>query len=384
MSQLTPNPFRFGDPVEGDYYLARPQLSATVRQFLENRIHVVLMGPRRFGKTSFVLNLFKALENNGHTCLLIDIFNITSHRDFLHQLLRAVRTKKSFTAKFKAWWKNIKRFTPQLNLDVDLQTGNSNLGLTLGQLPEQDVKGAIQDLLQGLTDLGDHVIIALDEFQQISQLEDKGWLEATLRTHFQQLTNVSFLFTGSRKSLMAEMLNDPSRPLYRSCQIIDFPAFGPEFTNWVVKRFQTVDIKCDAKAIEYLRHLVQETPNYVQMVCFHLVALGARVSIHDKDVEEVLKTVVKQNAYAYQALLSSLTLTQQRVLRLAANETRLLFQKDLLAKYEIKSAPALHSSIKALKTKGILDEEGTGKGKVRFDDPLFAYWLQVNFSGGSG
>ena len=55
MKKLMTNPFKFGDPVEGDYYLPRPELLQSVCGFLGNRIHVVLMGPRRFGKTSFVL-----------------------------------------------------------------------------------------------------------------------------------------------------------------------------------------------------------------------------------------------------------------------------------------------------------------------------------------
>ena len=378
MNKLAANPFKFGDPVQGDYYLPRPELVAVVKQFLENRIHVVLMGPRRFGKTSFVLNLLGELEQQGYSCVLVDIFNITSHRDFLHQLLRAVRFRQSFGKRLKSWWEGVRRMVPKISADFDPITGGSSFGFTLGQLEEEDVKTAIQDLLEGLSDLGKKVIVALDEFQKISEIDDRGWLEATLRTHFQRMPNVSFLFTGSRKSLISEMLNDPSRPLYRSCQTIDFPAFGPVFTDWVVERFHSVGIECDKSAIDHLRALVQDTPNYVQMVCFHLVA-EARSKIGSKDVEEVLETVVRQNAYAYQTLLNSLTLAQQRSLRLAANERRSLFQKELLVKYEIASAPALHSSIKALKVKGILDEEGTNKGNVLFDDPLFAYWLRLCF-----
>ena len=360
MKKLTANPFKFGDPVEGDYYLPRPALSATIRQFLENRIHIVLMGPRRFGKTSFVLNLLSQLEKDGYSCLFVDIFNITSHRDFLHQLLRAVRAKKSFRDTLKSFWEKIKRLRPQVSTEFDNLTGNPSISFTLAQLDDEDAKTAIQDLLEGLSNLGSKVIVALDEFQKISEIEDKGWLEATLRAHFQKLKNVSFLFTGSRKSLISEMLNNPSRPLYRSCQMIDFPTFGDEFTEWVIDRFSTVGIKCEKKSIEHLRELVQDTPNYVQMVCFHLVA-DARTTVGHRDVEELLETVARQNAYAYQTLLNSLTLAQQRALRLAANERRSLFQKDLLIEYEITSAAALHSTIKALKTKGILDEEGTAK-----------------------
>jgi hypothetical protein len=245
-------------------------------------------------------------------------------------------------------------------------------------MPEEDVKTTIQDLLDEFADLGDKVVVAFDEFQQISQLEDKGWLEATVRSHFQRLPNVSFLFTGSRKSLISEMLNDPARPLYRSCQTIEFPSFGPDFSDWVVHRFETVEIPCSREAIDHLRVLVQDTPNYVQMVCFHFIA-QARARVEFVEVEEVLDTVARQNAYAYQTLLNSLTLAQQRALRLAANEVQSLFQKEMLIKYEISSAPALHNSIKALKGKGILDEESTSKGKVLFDDPLFAYWLKMSF-----
>src|SRR5262245_5960489 len=71
MSELHKNPFKFGDPVEGDYYLPHPALAKTVTQFLENRIHVVLIGPRRFGKTSFVLDLLKHLEKKSYSCIFV-------------------------------------------------------------------------------------------------------------------------------------------------------------------------------------------------------------------------------------------------------------------------------------------------------------------------
>lgn len=378
MEHLKANPFKFGNPVEGEFYLPRPALSAAINQFLTNRIPVVLMGPRRFGKTSFVLNLLNQLEKEGFHCLFIDIFNITSHRDFLQQFLRAIRSKKSFKEILKAWWEKLRRLKPQLSADYDPITGTPSFSFTVAQFNDEDAKTAIQDLLEGLANLGNKVVVALDEFQKISEIEDDGWLEATVRTHIQKLKGVSFLFTGSRKSLISEMLNNPMRPLYRSSQMIDFPRFGEEFTDWVIQRFHKVGIQCNKQAIEYLREHVQDTPNYVQMVCFQLVA-QARNAIEVCDIDEVLETVTRQNAYAYQTLLNSLTLPQQRALRLAANKRRSLFQKEFLAEYEITSSAALHSSINALKAKGILDEEGTTRGSVVFDDPLFAYWIRLSF-----
>ncbi len=370
------NPFKFGDPVEGDYFLARPELARTVTQFLENRIHVVLIGPRRFGKTSFVLNLLHSLEKQSFTCIFVDIFNITSHRDFLQQMLRALRTKKSW---FQEILEIIPKLRPKVLAEFDSISATPSLGVIFDHATDKDVKELIQDVLVGLEKLGKRVILVIDEFQKITEIDDQGWLEATLRTHMQQMRHTAFLYTGSRKSIIYDMLNNHARPLYRSCQPIEFPSFGEEFTGWIHAKFDEIGINCDVEAIQRLRKLVQDTPNYVQMVCFHLVAEGKqRITV--REVEETLETVVRQNAYAYQTLLNSLSLTQQRALRVAAMEGKTIFSKSVLDKYEIASAPALASAIKALKEKGILDEQATGRGIVTFDDPLFAIWLRISFT----
>lgn len=381
MSKLPINPFKFGDPVDGDYYLPRPDLANFVSQFLINRIHVVLIGPRRFGKTSFLLNLLKKLQEESHSYVFVDIFNITSHKDFLHQLLRGLKSKRGWIDSLKEIFESIPRLRPKVSTQIDAMTGQHSLDLTLLMTSaEIDVKEMIQDVLSGLNKLGKGLIFAIDEFQKITEINDSGWLEATLRTHMQQLRNTSFIFTGSRRSVIYEMLNNPSRPLYRFCQPIEFPAFGDEFTEWVIMRFSKVGIKCSRKAVEHLRNIVQDTPNYVQMICFHLVALG-KTDITINEINEALRLVVQQNAYAYQTLLSTLTAIQQRTLRLAAIEGKQIFAKELLAKYEIPSGAALSSAIKSLKDKEILDEEDAGKGTVIFDDPLFAIWLKTSFDG---
>lgn len=372
------NPFKFGDPVEGEYYLPRENLSQLVLQFLVNHINVILIGPRRFGKTSFVLNLLKDLEKDSFSTLFVDIFNITSHKDFFHQILRALSLKKSWLDHLKKMGKLLIDVRPKLTADFDKVTGQPSLGFALNPPEEKEIKESIQDLLADLESLGKRVIIVIDEFQKITEIDDNGWLEATLRTHMQQKKNTTFLFTGSRRMMIHDMLNNPARPFYRSCQPIEFPVFGEEFTDWVIKRFLDVGINCERNAVNHLRKLVQDTPNYVQMVCFHLLAEGY-THIRIKEVDSTLTKVVQQNAYAYQTLLASLSLTQQRALRLAAIEEKQVFAKEHLAKYEIASTPALASAFKALKTKGILDEEGHGKGSVIFDDPLLAIWLKFSF-----
>jgi AAA+ ATPase superfamily predicted ATPase len=372
------NPFRFGDPVHGDFYMPLPEFDQLVGKFIDNRIHTVLMGPRRFGKTSFVLRLLEELEEQGRVCLFVDIFNITSHRDFLQQILRALRSKRTWRERLKNWIETIPRLRPKLMVENEVTSGLPTFSLSTDVTDDKDVKETILDVFAAIERLGDQVVVAIDEFQKIAEIDDEGWLEATLRTQMQQLSNTTFLFTGSRKSLISDMLNNQSRPFYRSCQTLEFPAVGEEFIDWIVNRFSLVGITCNREALHELRREVQNTPNYLQMACFHLVAMGVdRVGL--SEIRAVLRTIVSQNAYAYQTLLNTLTAVQQRSLRLAAKVGSQVFAKDVLERYEISSAASMASAIKTLKEKEILDE-GSARGVVIFDDPLFAIWLREEFA----
>jgi AAA+ ATPase superfamily predicted ATPase len=372
------NPFRFGDPVHGDFYMPLPEFDQLVGKFIDNRIHTVLMGPRRFGKTSFVLRLLEEQEEQGRVCLFVDIFNITSHRDFLQQILRALRSKRTWRERLKNWIETIPRLRPKLMVENEVTSGLPTFSLSTDVTDDKDVKETILDVFAAIERLGDQVVVAIDEFQKIAEIDDEGWLEATLRTQMQQLSNTTFLFTGSRKSLISDMLNNQSRPFYRSCQTLEFPAVGEEFIDWIVNRFSLVGITCNREALHELRREVQNTPNYLQMACFHLVAMGVdRVGL--SEIRAVLRTIVSQNAYAYQTLLNTLTAVQQRSLRLAAKVGSQVFAKDVLERYEISSAASMASAIKTLKEKEILDE-GSARGVVIFDDPLFAIWLREEFA----
>ncbi len=369
------NPFRFGAPVAGEYYFQRKDQREVVKGLLLNNMNVVLVGPRRFGKTSFILDLLQHLEHqHKRQTLLVDVFSITSHRDFLQQLLHAIRKKQNAAQKLAEWV----RSAPKRLKNIKVSGGDIvEIHLQLSHLSEHEEKQLIVETLENLQQFMPGGCVAFDEFQSIALLQDNGWLEATLRTVMQAQRDVSFLFSGSRRSLIHEMFNDSSRPFYRSSQLIDFPPLGPDFTPWVQERFLSVGVDVEPDVIDYLREMVADTPNYVQMAGYHLVA-GGYPSVSTKIVEHEMELIVKQNAYAYQTLLNSLPPLQQRFLRMAAREKASVFAKENLEKYEIRTAGHASQAVKALKSKQLLDED-TRKGRVLFDDPLFAYWLNITF-----
>ena len=48
------NPFKFGTIVDGEYFTDRVGEQEKVREILASENHLILISPRRFGKTSLV------------------------------------------------------------------------------------------------------------------------------------------------------------------------------------------------------------------------------------------------------------------------------------------------------------------------------------------
>ena len=53
------NPFMYGKPVEGEFYYELPYLKKELQGFINSKINVLVMGPRRSGKTSFLKSFLK-------------------------------------------------------------------------------------------------------------------------------------------------------------------------------------------------------------------------------------------------------------------------------------------------------------------------------------
>ena len=63
------NPFKFGTIVEAEYFTDRQKEVAYIRQFVDSPNHLVLISPRRFGKSSVVA---KALSKSGRKSITVN------------------------------------------------------------------------------------------------------------------------------------------------------------------------------------------------------------------------------------------------------------------------------------------------------------------------
>ena len=64
------NPFKFGTIVEAEYFTDRINEVAYIRQFVNSANHLILISPRRFGKSSVVT---KAVKQSGRKYITVNL-----------------------------------------------------------------------------------------------------------------------------------------------------------------------------------------------------------------------------------------------------------------------------------------------------------------------
>ena len=217
------NPFILGHKISRPYFCDRFDEEKNLIASIRNGRNTVLISPRRMGKTSLV---YVALHNspeieNEYTTFFFDILQTNSLAEFTFLLGKAIfdrlRSKsESGLRKFLAALRSIKG-----TFGFDPFSGTPTFNLQIGDL--QNPEFTLEEIFHFLEMSEKPVIMVIDEFQQIAKYPEKN-VEALLRTHIQQMSNATFIFSGSEQSLLQEMFVSSKRPFYNSSELMHLGA----------------------------------------------------------------------------------------------------------------------------------------------------------------
>ena len=79
-----------GSPVDGDNFFGRDEELARLRRAVEAGNHVLLVGPRRIGKSSLVAELSRRLAAEGWAVVKVDVQDASDQAAFLDAIRRAL------------------------------------------------------------------------------------------------------------------------------------------------------------------------------------------------------------------------------------------------------------------------------------------------------
>lgn len=369
------NPFITVGYAGAKYFCDREQETADLTRLLTNGNNVALISPRRYGKTNLIRHCFAQpdIAENYYT-FIIDIYSTKSVADLVHRLgLSILETLKPMGR--KAWEKFIAALASvKQGISYDA-FGTPSWMMSIGDIATPTT--TLEEIFYYLEHADKPCIVAIDEFQQITQYGD-GLIEATLRTHVQYCTNTHFIFSGSQRHLMGQMFTSPARPFYQSVAIYNLPLLPEDkYINFCVRLFE-----------ERGKHLSQEVPHalyerfegvtyYMQRVMNELFAqTNEGETCTAQQIEEAIRYIILTAANTYEDLMYQLPEKQSLVLRSIAQDgkARNLTSGAFIKRHALLSASSVKSAVPALLDKGLITSD---KGVYQVYDKFLEIWLQI-------
>ncbi|MEM1295975.1 MAG: ATP-binding protein [Verrucomicrobiota bacterium] len=368
------NPFLYGCIVESGQYCPRPRLEKRLTSFIRNGQNVAILGPRRVGKSSLIHHAAAGIK--GTTLLYADLWGVNTLNDFIRRCVQALDSIEDKASLFQ----KVARALPGLtmSMSVDPVTGAPSLTPTLEarKKPAPETVTQIAHLWASLDDGKHNTVIALDEFQDLADMEDAEQVLGLLRREIQLLGKIPFIFCGSIRNDMWQIFGDDRGPFYKSAAILEVSA--TDFQDWLGflrEKFESSNLKISNEVLSEIIQLADGNPGDTQQLCASVweEARGSSKVITSSHVREALLQVFADEKKGYEHLVSDISGQQLAVLRaIALLGGESIQSGEFLATSGITHASSSKAAATRLVNRRILQETPEG---LKFSNPFFRSWL---------
>ncbi len=368
------NPFIVSGKIAPEYFCDRVNESAKLIKSVTNGNNLVLISPRRMGKTGLIQFCYDKPEiKKEYYTFFIDILHTSSLREFTYLLGRAIyETLLSRSRKMATLFiQTLKSISGAFGFDPISNFPTFNLELGDIERPEY----TLDEIFKYIDKADRPCIIAIDEFQQIANYPEKN-IEALLRTHIQKSANSHFIFAGSERHMMQEMFSSAARPFYHSTDLLELNAIPPEiYIPFVVGHFRKRHRKISSENVRTVYDLFQGHTYYLQKTFNESFADTPE---NEECTQEIIRTAIDRmidsNGTLFQEILSNIPEKQKVLLYAIAKEGRAarITSADFIKRHRLTSASSVQFAIKKLLEKDLVTENNKS---FSLNDRLFAMWI---------
>lgn len=375
MRESTPyfNPFSITSYLGDAYFCDRHNETKELADALRNKRNVTLISPRRVGKTGLIQHLFHSLDSKQVHCIYVDLFSTSNLQEFTKVFTEAVLSAR-ITPYSERVWKEITKFFGSLRPVFTPDPISGMTQCTIDIQPKRE-EWTLQQIFAYLEKSPLPCYIALDEFQVIADYQDVK-MEALLRSYIQRLTNVQFIFAGSKKHMMTEMFASAKRPFYRSSQMMNIDVIDePHYYQFAANHLATNGQQIDEETFHELYQLVDGYTWYVQALLNRLHQSKIQ-HIDFNAVLQVLNQILQEEVASYQMYCRLITDRQLQVIRAVAKEGVVVEpgSNKFLQKYQLGAYSTVRGAIQTMVEKELLYQKDDG-GFVVYDK-FFGHWLK--------
>ncbi len=367
-------PFVYGISVSGENFTDRVKETQRLKTNFENGQNVILISPRRIGKTSLVRRVQELVDTSIVQTVYIDIYDCRTEYDFYNKFASALM--KQTANKMDLALENIKQFlvrlTPKISFSPD---PTSDYTLSLGITPKEYSPEEILQLPELLAKkIGKHIVVCIDEFQQVGEWTNSLMIQKRMRGVWQHQQHVSYCLFGSKQHMMTNLFQNKRMPFY---QFGEPNYLQPISTNdwipFIQNKFNEKGLKIAEHYIVQICDIVQNQSSYVQQLSWN-VMLNTESIVSDTELNMGVNDLLAQCTPLFLEQISSLTSYQLNFLKaIIDGQHDQWTSQEVLSRYNLGTKSNVSKMQKILIERDFVEHRAEG---LYISDPMLQLWLK--------
>lgn len=348
------NPFKFGTIVEEEFFTDRVKEVAYIEQFVKSANHLILISPRRFGKSSVVA---KAMKQSGRKHITVNLQQVTSVPDLSAKLLKEL---------FKLHpMERVRHLITHFRVIPTISTNPLTGSMDVSFQPGVDGTMLIEDvltLIENAHSEQDRLIVVLDEFQEIIDLAPK--FDKQLRSIMQNQKHINYILLGSQESMMTDIFENKKSPFYHFGEMMRLGKLPrDDFHQYLSQRFAECYPESHAEIADIILNYTGCHPYYSQQLAANVWQIGMLQPESTDPVQTAIDHIVTTHGLDYERLWMNFKRTNKWILqRLASNKP--------LQSGEHRTS-TIYSALKRLQKDGYV----IYSDRYELEDPFFKEWI---------
>jgi AAA+ ATPase superfamily predicted ATPase len=352
---------------------------------------LVIIAPRRFGKTALMYNLSTKLKKN----MLVTIINclgMTRYADFNEKVVTSILTayeQKYGTKKgLLSTWKSVLRDSITAAFRQISRIGGSIFNIATIYLEFRDPHGGITEeneykLVEATFDFAnkfaeennENIILIFDEFQAISKFN--GLIFEIFKKKMDESSRVRFVFGGSSIGLLQKVFLAENAPLYQMTTRSFLSVIDEDLMKKYIKnRFRYGGFKITEDALDYFWVNTQGIPFYFQklgLICYSEISLKNKKIVDAGVVKKAFTEMLEEFNLEFEDRLSKVYSEQQQAILKAMSNNQYNRMSDIANELETRPSN-ISSNMQLLLASMTISKQKDGRYYIT--DEVFRRWIK--------
>lgn len=260
--------FPVGVPVVGKDLVGRKREVEEIKDTVKIGQSVILTAPRKYGKTSLILEVLHQLKKEDYFTGFIDLFGVLTKRELAEKIVDTVLMNLRVQHTIKKIKENLVEAMKKIEIKQTVQDFEFILGFCNDQTDEDSLLDTALDFPEEFAKKSKrHLVFVFDEFGDLYKMNGDALIKK-MRAEFQMHRHVTYIFSGSQESLMQKLFGHRKSAFFRFGRIFylaELPA--EDLRRYIIRTFKSEEMGIKKEVVDEILTRTNCHPYYTQLLC---------------------------------------------------------------------------------------------------------------------